>query len=104
MECNMCGDCCRLFLINLTESEYRSKMYKTIFQNYGFINNFEEATEIGANFLAQNMDTSCIYLKNNKCSIHSKRPQVCRTFCCNSKDSQFKEMLEDIEEWRVNRI
>jgi Fe-S-cluster containining protein len=101
MECNMCGDCCRVFLINLTESEYRSGTYQTIFQEYGFIDDFEKVTEIGANFLAKNLDESCIYLKDNKCSIHTTRPQVCRPFCCDSTDFQFKGMIDEIKRFRA---
>jgi Fe-S-cluster containining protein len=103
MTCNMCGTCCRIFFINLSEDEYRSETYKTIFQEYDFIDDFEEATEIGANILAKKLDGSCIYLKNNKCNIHLKRPQVCRPFCCDSKDPQFRDMIDKIDQFQLNR-
>jgi Fe-S-cluster containining protein len=96
----MCGICCRIFFINLTESEYKSGLYQTMFQDHGFVNDFENATEIGAHFLAQNQDGSCLYLKDNQCSIHTKRPEVCRPFCCDSENPQFKDMIKKIEQFR----
>ena len=95
MKCSQCGVCCRLFLINLSEEEYRSGRYKTMFDE--FVSNFEEAELVGANILAQKEDNSCIYLKDNKCSIHESRPQSCRNFFCTSKDEGFKEMIEKIK-------
>jgi len=104
MGCNQCGVCCKLFLINLNEEEYNSGRYKTIFAEFGFVNNFEEAELTGANLLAQNEDESCIYLKEGKCAIHQDRPQVCREFFCDSKDPWFKEMIERIEKYKkLNR-
>jgi len=52
MKCQMCGVCCKLFLINLTESEYKSKKYKTQFDEFEFIDDFKEAEMCGANILA----------------------------------------------------
>lgn len=94
MKCNQSGVCCKLFQINLTETEYRSKKYKTIFEDFDIKDDdFARVELIGANILAQNQDGSCIYLQNNKCSIHKNRPQNCRAFFCTSKDPWFKEMI-----------
>ncbi len=95
MKCSQCGVCCALFLINLSEKEYRSKRYKTMFP--GFVKDFDEACQIGANILAQKEDNNCIYLKNKKCSIHQRRPSVCRKFFCKSKDKKYKEMIKEIK-------
>jgi Fe-S-cluster containining protein len=103
MACNLCGNCCHIFFINLTESEYRSKSYQTIFQNHEFIEDFKKAEEIGANILAKKPNGNCIYLENNKCSIHQKRPQVCRPFFCDSKNPQFKDMIDQINKFRSNQ-
>jgi len=95
MECNQCGVCCSLFLINLTEEEYKSRKYKTMFDE--FVSDFEEAELTGANILAQKEDNkTCIYLENHKCSIHEKRPQSCKAFFCNSKEEKFKTMIKKI--------
>ena len=80
MKCNQCGVCCKLFMINLTEEEYKSGRYKTMFEEFGIVEDFEEAEMTGANILTQNDDGSCIYLKEGKCSIHDERPKSCRNF------------------------
>ena len=96
MKCSQCGVCCRLFLINLTEEEYRSGRYETMFDE--FVPDFEEAEMVGANVLKQKEDNSCIYLKEGKCHIHSFRPQSCRNFFCDSQDPKFKDMIKKIDE------
>lgn len=96
MECKQCGICCKLFLINLSEEEYKSKTYKTQFDEY--TDDFEEAELCGMNILAQNEDGSCIYLKDGKCSIHERRPQVCRNFFCESGEP--KSMVEKIKAYK----
>ncbi len=100
MKCEKSGVCCRLFLINLTEEEYRSGKYTTIFRSFDIPNDFREVELLGANILAQNVDGSCIYLQENKCSIHERRPQNCRAFFCTSKDPYFTEMIEIVNEYK----
>lgn len=65
-----------------------------------FVEDFEEAELIGANLLAQKEDGSCIYLKDTLCSIHDKRPEVCKPFFCDSKKEQFKEMIKIVEDFK----
>ena len=103
MECNKCGVCCRLFLINLTEEEYKSGRYRTMFEDFGIVEDFEEAQMTGANILAQREDGSCIYLKEGKCSIHDERLQSCKNFFCSSKKPRFREMIKKIEEYKRNK-
>ncbi len=67
-----------------------------------FIEDFEEAEQIGANLLAQKDDGSCIYLDNKLCLIHDKRPDVCKPFFCSSKEEQFKEMIRIIKEKQMD--
>ena len=95
MKCSQCGACCKLFLVNLTEEEYKSKKYKTQFDE--FVDDFSEAEMVGANILEQK-DGACIYLENKKCSIHSFKPQSCREFSCSSKEEKFKKMIEKINQ------
>ena len=64
MGCKQCGVCCRLFLINLTEDEYKSGRYKTMFDE--FVHDFQEAEMVGANILKQKEDGSCFYLRDGK--------------------------------------
>jgi Fe-S-cluster containining protein len=95
--CNGCGLCCKLFYINLSEKEYKSGKYKTMFQEEEVIENFTLAKDCGANLLAKNDDNSCVYLVNNQCSIHEDRPGVCRDFFCTTKAKRFEGMVEIIE-------
>ena len=98
MECSQCGVCCKLFVINLNEQEYNSKTYKTIFESFGHVYDFLEAEMIGANLLMQKDDgETCIYLENKKCSIHQRRPEVCRKFYCDSKEEWCQDMVEKIK-------
>ncbi len=99
-ECDACGVCCKLFLINLTEEEYKSGSYKTQFQVFGQVDNFVEAEQDAVNIIEQKEDGSCIYLSDGKCSIHNMRPQSCRKFFCNSKDEKYKTMIEKIKEFK----
>ena len=97
-QCDKCGICCNLFLINLNEEEYRSGNYKTLNQDFGYVDDFEDAELCGANILETKEDDSCIYLKGKECSIHNDRPQVCENFFCRSKDPKWKRMIDTINE------
>jgi len=94
--CSQCGICCQLFLINLTQKEWLSGKYKTQFKEFGLNNDFNIVQRYGGNLLRQKKDGSCVYLKNNLCSIHQKRPQACREFFCGSKLKKFKGMIKII--------
>ncbi len=100
-KCSQCGLCCSLFLINLTKEECQSGKYKTQFEEFGLIDDFNEASKIGGNFLKQKEDGSCVYLNDNKCSIHQTRPQVCKEFFCSSKKKRFQGMIRQIEKKRT---
>lgn len=91
-KCDKCGLCCKLFLINLNEEEYKSVKYVTVFKDLEIIEDFKKASSVGANILAQQEDGSCIYLKGKLCSIHKTRPVVCRKFYCTSKNKKYTEM------------
>lgn len=99
--CSGCGSCCRLFLINLSEKEYKSGKFRTELEEFGLIEDFNKAKTCGANIVKQNEDGGCIYLEGKRCSIHQTRPQVCRDFFCSSKLKKFSKMIEQIEKKRV---
>ena len=101
-KCFQCGICCRLFLVNLAEEEYRSGKYRTQLEEFGLIDDFHKAAACGANILKQKEDSNCIYLKGNKCSVHKISPQVCREFFCASKSKKFRKMIEQIERKRTS--
>lgn len=95
--CTQCGVCCRIFQINLNKTEYESGKYRTQLEKYKFTGNFAQAQACGATIVKQKKDGSCFYLKNNKCSIHETRPQVCRPFFCTSKAKRFKGMIKEVK-------
>ncbi|MFC1649068.1 YkgJ family cysteine cluster protein [Nanoarchaeota archaeon] len=95
-KCLASGVCCRLFLINLNEEEYNSGKYETELGEFGHIKDFKKAEACGANILKKKEDGSCVYLKDNMCSIHATRPQSCRAFFCTSKKRQYKDMIAQI--------
>lgn len=95
--CTGCGLCCKLFLINLNEKEYRFGNFRTIFEEFGQIEDFSLAADCGANFLAQQVGGNCIYLENGKCSIHDTKPAVCREFFCLGDEKKFAKMRHEID-------
>lgn len=100
--CSQCGICCRLFLINLTREEWMSGSYKTQLKEFGLDDDSDTAQRYGGNILSQKKDGSCVYLKNNLCSIHKRAPQSCRDFFCESTLKKFKGMVRIIKERKEN--
>jgi Fe-S-cluster containining protein len=100
MKCSQCGICCRLFLINLTKEEYKSRKYKTQFEEIEFVEDFKEAELCAANIITQKEDGSCIYLRVGMCSIHSERPLACRNFFCSNP--RFKTMNKKIKDYKIS--
>ena len=98
MKCSQCGICCKLFHINLSEEEYKSREYKTQFDE--FVKDFEEAELCAANIITQKEDGSCAYLKDGKCSIHSMKPSSCRNFFC--ADPKFETMNKKIKDYKIS--
>jgi len=98
--CSQCGICCKLFFINLTQKEWESGVYGTQVKASGVDDAFSTVQGYGGNILRQKKDGSCIYLKNNACSIHTRRPQSCRDFYCTSPSEKFRGMVSMIKERR----
>lgn len=94
--CTLCGACCTLFCINLTQKEWESGAYKTMIHTSETTDNFKTINTYGGNIVQQHSDGSCIYLKNNACSIHKTRPQSCRNFFCTSQAKKYKTMIRMI--------
>ena len=102
--CNGCGLCCHLFLINLSQSEYESGNYRTMFAEYEKPESFSLAKDCGANLLAKKKDGSCVYLTRGRCSIHEMRPEVCREFFCSSKAKRFENMIQIIKKVDEDKV
>lgn len=98
--CSQCGLCCTLFYINLTEEEWKSGRYITQLQEFFVHEKFSFVKRYGGNILQQNKDGGCIYLKNNTCSIHTRRPTACKDFFCCSRAKKFQGMIQQINERR----
>lgn len=103
LSCNGCGLCCSLFYINLTKIEYESLEYETMFAEYDCPESFTESKSCGANLLAKKENGECIYLLENQCSIHKKRPMACRNFFCTTKAKKFETMVKVIKENDVEK-
>ncbi len=98
--CSQCGICCRLFFINLNQKEWETGYYKTQVKKSDYDDDFSLVQKYGGNLLCQKEDGSCIYLKENVCSIHKRRPESCRDFFCSSKAKKYKAMIRMIKENR----
>ena len=101
-KCRMCGECCRVFYIPLTEKELRSRKFITEF-DYEKIKkeSFDEINKNGWNLVKRNKN-GCVYLKDKKCSIHNSKPKYCKNFWCEDINSN-KRMREMIEEHKKKK-
>jgi len=93
-----CGICCTLFPIPLTKKEWSSGIYKTLVRKTETKDDFDTVCAYGGNIMRQQKDEKCIYLKDNLCSIHEKRPQSCRDFFCTSTQKKYQKMIRIIKE------
>ena len=78
--------CCRQWVVNLDNDEFRSGLYKTVVfckLHKDSCKNIKISCMNREYQLERKKDGSCIYLSpNNKCSIYKKRPKVCVDFSC----------------------
>lgn len=86
-ECSKCGACCSA-LLPLTPKEIKDlkRLAKTVKLNKQPI-------------VVTSIDLTCPFLTNdNRCSIYSQRPIICRLFQCNKKvtESDIKKMRDCI--------
>jgi len=68
--CTLCGNCCRLRIINLTKED---------------INRLQAAGKkdyiaVGGEPRLKRVNGKCIFLKDDRCLVHEHRPKVCREF------------------------
>jgi len=69
--CTMCGNCCRLRIIQITEEDIK-RMEKEGLKDFH--------VKSGNEYWMRRENGRCVYLKDDKCSIHKIRPQICRNF------------------------
>lgn len=101
--CNQCGDCCKDMDVPLSHTDikrlsqantgYEYEMFITLHSsdkaNPDSVLLYDEYQEL---YLTNKLsDNSCLFLKNNTCSIYEFRPNSCRTwpFSKNLKDKLF---------------
>jgi len=69
--CQMCGNCCRLRIISVTDDDIKrisEKGYKDFY------------AKKGNEYWMKRVKGRCIFLKDDKCSIYEIRPEICRKF------------------------
>lgn len=81
-ECQRCGACCRWEgHVILTDEDIARLAVATALSEVDFI---ERYTILAANrcqlSLAEQADGSCIFLKEDRCSVYEARPRQCRSF------------------------
>lgn len=77
-QCLKRGICCKNIAIKIHPSQYRIQyLQKLIVWWYEFVYNFQYK---GANKEQYTHVFSCRYLSNNRCTIHWRRPLICRRF------------------------
>ncbi|MCP4051417.1 MAG: YkgJ family cysteine cluster protein [bacterium] len=77
-QCKQCGVCCTKIAIYLSESFWHYPLLRNLAVKwYEFVYNF---TMVKKEPDLKVLVFSCNYLKENKCSIHKKRPYFCRNY------------------------
>ena len=88
MQCLKCGDCCRIFsTVLLTDTEVESELYLTA------------SRKVDKDVrLRKNTNGNCIYLQDNRCTIHPIKPMVCKNGKCpkGTGDLEFPKALKEV--------
>jgi uncharacterized protein len=69
-KCQMCGNCCRLRIVPLTDEDIKR------LQAAGH----KDFTDLAGEPHLRRVQGRCVFLKDDKCSVHECRPDVCRDF------------------------
>ena len=70
-ECKMCGNCCRLRIISLTDEDIKR------LSEHGHTDFYVKK---GNEYWMKRVKGRCIFLKDDLCSIYEIRPEICRNF------------------------
>jgi Fe-S-cluster containining protein len=70
-KCGKCGNCCRLRIIEITKDDV-DRLKKAGLRNF-----YEKKS---GEYWMKRKNGRCIFLKDDLCSIHKIRPQICRDF------------------------
>ena len=80
MGCNKCARCCEYFTFEISgdNKQWISELKKFFeFTRPELASIIEEP-----NLFALQFKTPCKFLKDKRCSIYEKRPEICRNFLC----------------------
>ena len=91
-KCKNCGTCCKMQPPDVSKTEQKR------IEEKGFADFAEEPDENGVMWVKRKADGSCFFLnEENKCSIYSVRPQVCRLEPFNIVDYDYKKNIIEVE-------
>ena len=74
--CPTKADCCRYMLIPIGDEESDFTRWVRLHKDIDIVE--------WRGLICIRLNKKCKMLKNNKCSIYKDRPDVCKTFKCNS--------------------
>jgi uncharacterized protein len=77
IDCTKCGNCCRAFMINVTEGEAEKVAGHLKISTSNFKENYLEESQQGK-LIMKSMP--CSFLQENKCSVYENRFSGCREF------------------------
>ncbi|MEW5693569.1 MAG: YkgJ family cysteine cluster protein [Candidatus Hydrogenedentota bacterium] len=92
-KCKNCGECCRYYTAILTIYDIAKIMHNTGIRPSEFVEFYKEGatkdvsddlylvTEQGRYLIGfKKTEEGCIFLKDNKCSIHNYKPPICKLY------------------------
>jgi len=91
-ECQMCEDsCCKKKIVALTKRDIqRLSEITNIFECIDFVpfsynpkGKLVKGNDYEGVLILKHLNQQCIFLKDNKCSVHKYRPTACRMYPCN---------------------
>ncbi len=77
IDCTQCGNCCRAFMINVSEAEAEKVADYLKISLSGFKNNYLEESQQGKLIMKS---IPCSFLQENKCTVYENRFSGCREF------------------------
>ncbi|MFN8576489.1 MAG: YkgJ family cysteine cluster protein [Candidatus Sericytochromatia bacterium] len=111
-KCETCGNCCRFKSINITHNDIQKILdnkpdldisdfvsFKTLDKNDKDCDNINYQNNRVSMVFKKKNNGECVFLKDNKCSIHTFKPLICKTwpFTIREVDNQVMWSLHERE-------